>query len=82
MDQLHSLLEDSARCDLFRLKYTYHKLLTQHITDYIFILDPPDKRSVVIGLSRPHRTEDLDPGLPRKGVCGSDHISLSAEIML
>ncbi|KAJ7619112.1 Endonuclease/exonuclease/phosphatase [Mycena polygramma] len=47
---------------------------------YIFILTD---RSVTIGglLSLP-LVKDLVPGLPRKEICGSDHISLCAEIIL
>lgn len=52
------------------------------VLDYIFILDPPNSHSVITGFSQPHRTKDLDPGIPRKGICGSDHVSLSVEIML
>jgi len=52
------------------------------VLDYIFILDPLNVHSIVTGISQPPRTEDLDPGIPRKGVCGSDHVSLCAEIMM
>ncbi|THH34136.1 hypothetical protein EUX98_g191 [Antrodiella citrinella] len=49
------------------------------VLDYIFVLDP--KRDVtVVGVAAPHPTKDLDPGLPRKGVCASDHISLCADL--
>ncbi len=34
----------------------------------------------VTGLLAPHRTEDLGLGLPLKGVCASDHVSLAAEL--
>jgi len=50
------------------------------VLDYIFVLDPPNSQSVVTGFSQPLRTKDLDPGIPRKGICGSDHVSLSVEI--
>lgn len=33
-----------------------------------------------MGLAKPHRKEAFGEGLPRKGVCGSDHISLAAEL--
>lgn len=48
--------------------------------DYIFIQDSPSRRYVVTGLLSPHRTADLEPGLPQKNVCGSDHISLCVEL--
>lgn len=50
------------------------------VLDYIFVLDPPDRQVSVVGLAEPFPEEKLVPGLPRKGVCGSDHISLSAEL--
>lgn len=34
----------------------------------------------VIALLRTHDAADLEPGLPKKGVNASDHISLAAEI--
>ncbi|KAJ7293660.1 Endonuclease/exonuclease/phosphatase [Mycena rebaudengoi] len=47
---------------------------------YIFVLT---KRNTEIGgLVSPHRVEDLVPGLPQRGICGSDHISLMAEIFI
>jgi len=48
--------------------------------DYIWVVDPPDRRAVVTCLLQPHITDNLEPGLPRKGVCGSDHVSLAAEV--
>ncbi|THV04851.1 Endonuclease/exonuclease/phosphatase [Dendrothele bispora CBS 962.96] len=50
------------------------------VLDYIFIIDTPSIQSSVTGILSPHRTEDLNPGLPRQGVCASDHVSLSAEV--
>ena len=50
------------------------------VTDYIFVIDPPDRVSSVVGLLKPHQTSDLDPGIPRKGISGSDHVSLAAEL--
>lgn len=56
-------------------------MLKQLYLDYIFILDPPSHISHVVGLLEPHTTKDMEPGLPKKGVCGSDHISLVSEIV-
>ncbi|KAJ6519910.1 Endonuclease/exonuclease/phosphatase [Mycena sanguinolenta] len=48
------------------------------VLDYIFILT--DRRVAVDGLLSPPPVQDLVPGLPQKGVCGSDHIPLCAEL--
>ena len=34
----------------------------------------------VEGVLEPALPEEMDPGLPRKGGCGSDHLSLRAHI--
>ncbi|KZO98379.1 Endonuclease/exonuclease/phosphatase [Calocera viscosa TUFC12733] len=52
--------------------------------DYIFVWDGVhDERHVdprVLSVLAPHKTESLEPGLPRKGICASDHIALAAEV--
>ncbi|KAJ7225439.1 Endonuclease/exonuclease/phosphatase, partial [Mycena pura] len=48
--------------------------------DYIFI--STNRPLIVHGLLAPHAVKDLVPGLPQEGVCGSDHVSLCAEILL
>ncbi|KAJ3737134.1 Endonuclease/exonuclease/phosphatase [Lentinula guzmanii] len=58
--------------------YTFYWKL---VLDYVFILDAPEGQSTITGVLSGHRTEDLEPGLPQLGVCGSDHIALSAEIV-
>ncbi|KAJ1020174.1 hypothetical protein NDA16_004454 [Ustilago loliicola] len=58
--------------------------------DYIFMLPKAshlgEANSVeyptVTRLLRTHRTETLQPGVPRRGVCASDHIAIGAEIEL
>ncbi|KAF8332341.1 Endonuclease/exonuclease/phosphatase [Cantharellus anzutake] len=40
----------------------------------------PKGEGEIIALLRTHRAEDLEPGLPKLGVCASDHIALCAEI--
>lgn len=58
--------------------------------DYIFMLPKADHRAhaaseqypTVTRLLRTHRTDTLQPGVPRKGVCASDHIAIGAEIDL
>ena len=50
------------------------------VADYIFVLDAPGRDVRVVRLAKPHRKEVFGDGLPKKGVCGSDHISLAAEL--
>ncbi|GAK64207.1 endonuclease/exonuclease/phosphatase [Moesziomyces antarcticus] len=59
--------------------------------DYIFMLPKVETSTearaapsypTVTRLLRTHRTETLQPGVPRKGVCASDHIAIGAEIEL
>ena len=49
-------------------------------TDYIFLLHRPTSESQVLGILKTHHTANLGDGLPLKGVCGSDHVSLAADI--
>ena len=79
MDLLYPLLEDGSR--LAHLIHDTCLLLKRLWPDYIFVLDPPSRTSHVVGLLKPHTTKDMEPGLPRKGVCGSDHVSLLSEIV-
>ncbi|KAF7800026.1 hypothetical protein EIP86_011269 [Pleurotus ostreatoroseus] len=48
--------------------------------DYIFVLDTPAAPVSVLSLASPHTADKFGEGLPRKGVCGSDHMSLGAEL--
>ncbi|KAF9270306.1 Endonuclease/exonuclease/phosphatase [Marasmius fiardii PR-910] len=57
--------------------YTYY---WQNSIDYVFVIDPPSVQSTTVGLLSPPKTSDLEPGIPRQGVSGSDHVSLCAEI--
>lgn len=51
--------------------------------DYIFMLPKSERQfPAVTRLLRTHRTETLQPGVPRKGVCASDHVAVGAEIEL
>ncbi|KAF5390188.1 hypothetical protein D9757_002845 [Collybiopsis confluens] len=59
--------------------YTYYWKLV--LADYIFILDAPGRHSVVTGVLSGHCTEDIEPGLPKLGVCGSDHVALCADVV-
>ncbi|KAI0778580.1 Endonuclease/exonuclease/phosphatase [Trametes elegans] len=60
--------------------YTSYTHYWQSVLDYIFILDPPGRAVSVVRLAKPHNKEVFGEGLPRKGVCGSDHISLAADL--
>jgi len=61
--------------------FTHYWRLT---LDYIFILNPrgpsDSKAPEVLGVLKTHRAENLEPGLPKLGICASDHVSLAAEI--
>jgi RNA exonuclease NGL2 len=50
--------------------------------DYIFFVDTPKHSINVAGYLNPHRTTDMKSGLPQIGICGSDHVSLCAELLL
>ncbi len=41
-----------------------------------------ERHAGVTALLETHRTDVLQPGVPRKGVCASDHIAIGAEICL
>ncbi|KAJ7783877.1 Endonuclease/exonuclease/phosphatase [Mycena maculata] len=60
-------------------EYTSYTHYWKARLNYIFILT--DRPAIVEGLLSPHNAQDLVPGLPQKGVCGSDHVSLCAEIL-
>ncbi|KAI0936526.1 hypothetical protein AcV5_004639 [Taiwanofungus camphoratus] len=73
-------LVPALRRGAFEPVWTSYTHYWKSVLDYIFILDPPDYKVSVIKLAKPHLAEVLEPGLPQKGVCGSDHISLGAEL--
>ncbi|KAJ7181744.1 Endonuclease/exonuclease/phosphatase [Mycena crocata] len=60
-------------------EYTSYTHYWKTVLDYIFILT--NRSAVVGGLIAPHAVKDLNPGLPQKGVSGSDHVSLCAEVV-
>jgi len=61
-------------------EYTSYTHYWKTVLDYIFILAPIKSRVRVRGLLSPHLKANLAPGIPRKGVSGSDHVSLGAQI--
>ncbi|KAI0815101.1 Endonuclease/exonuclease/phosphatase [Irpex lacteus] len=73
-------VEISGRRGAFEPIWTSYTHYWKTVLDYIFVLPPADRPVTVTGLAKPHTTEKLDPGIPMKGVCGSDHVSLCAEL--
>lgn len=71
----------STKQGRYEPEWTSYTHFWKTVLDYIFVLDPPSRTSHVVGLLKPHTTEDMEPGLPKKGVCGSDHVSLVSEIV-
>jgi len=71
----------STRLGRHEPEWTSYTHFWKTVLDYIFVLDPPSRASHVVGLLKPHTAKDMEPGLPQKGVCGSDHVSLLSEIV-
>ncbi|OSX67455.1 hypothetical protein POSPLADRAFT_1042669 [Postia placenta MAD-698-R-SB12] len=72
---------DSSRHGGFEPVWTSYTHYWQSVLDYIFVLQPR-RLGIVTKIAQPHQADVLTPGLPQKGVCGSDHISLGAELFL
>ncbi|KAF8922456.1 Endonuclease/exonuclease/phosphatase [Mucidula mucida] len=72
-----------SRLGAFEPQWTSYTHYWKTVLDYIFIIDPKDttSSSVVSSVLEPHKTETIAKGLPQLGVCGSDHVSLCAEII-
>ncbi|KAG9004445.1 hypothetical protein FRB90_010881 [Tulasnella sp. 427] len=62
--------------------YTNYSFYWQATMDYIFILDPPGatSKTEILGMLKLHVKEDMEPGLPKAGISGSDHSSLMLEL--
>jgi hypothetical protein len=77
VDQLYILLENC-------LRYATHPLCsTQRLTlsiDYIYVTTSKDNPPVPMGYLQAPTTEQLQPGIPMKGVTGSDHVSLTVDV--
>ncbi|TBU34516.1 Endonuclease/exonuclease/phosphatase [Dichomitus squalens] len=69
-----------GRRGAFEPVYTSYTHYWQAVLDYIFVLDAPGRDVSVVRLAKPHSKDSFGEGLPRKGVCGSDHISLAADL--
>jgi len=61
----------------FEPEYTSYTHFWKSTLDYIFVIG---QQLDVCGFMKIPHAGDLGPGLPRKGVCGSDHVSLVADI--
>ena len=69
-------MEDRPRYISILLQIFIHS--TNSIADYIFVLDPPQRELKITGVLEPPHEADFGEGLPQKGLCASDHISLLA----
>ncbi|TDL28494.1 Endonuclease/exonuclease/phosphatase [Rickenella mellea] len=69
-----------SRRGRFEPIYTSYTHYWKTVLDYIFVISPAGYTCEVIGILEPPLEGDLTPGIPRKGVCGSDHISLVTRI--
>lgn len=63
----------------FEPSYSCYTHYWQSVLDYIFYVPPRSQSCDVTSLLAPHRMEDFGAGLPLKGICASDHVSLGAE---
>ncbi|TFK41068.1 Endonuclease/exonuclease/phosphatase [Crucibulum laeve] len=75
------VLLPSGRRGFHEPEYTSYTHYWKSVLDYIFVLDPVDRSSKVTSLLSPHNVDDIRAGLPQKGVCGSDHVSLAADLV-
>lgn len=54
------------------------------MADYIFLLPSPTTASTdeprVLSILEPLKGEQMEPGLPQAGVCGSDHVAVGVEL--
>lgn len=66
---------------ILRPMWTLHSTIFALTLDYIFLF-PSNEQITVTALLPTHRTEVLAPGVPRKGVCASDHVAIGAELAL
>ncbi|KAJ3514377.1 hypothetical protein NLJ89_g2416 [Agrocybe chaxingu] len=61
-------------------EYTSYTYYWKFSADYIFFIDPPTISGSVTGLLAPLTTAELEPGIPKLGVSGSDHTVLVTEL--
>jgi len=61
-------------------EYTSYTFYWKSVLDYIFFIDA-DRTVTVTGLVKPLSVDDLEPGIPKINVSGSDHTALVAELL-
>lgn len=68
----------------FEPMYTLFSPLFSLTLDYIFLYPDQDVQNapIVSGLLPTHKTDILQPGIPRKYACASDHMPIGAEMMI
>ncbi|KAG8990505.1 hypothetical protein FRB90_001737 [Tulasnella sp. 427] len=71
-----------AMAGVWEPTYTSYTFFWKLTLDYIFFLDAPGvtSKTEILGVLKPHTKEDMEPGLPKAGICGSDHTSLMLEL--
>jgi len=74
------VLLSPGRHGSYEPEFTSYTHYWKSVLDYIFVLDSVECHSRVLELLAPHESEDMEPGLPKDGICGSDHISLAAQL--
>ncbi|KAJ3538493.1 hypothetical protein NMY22_g5134 [Coprinellus aureogranulatus] len=72
----HSLAPDTS--GFHEPAYTSYTHYWKSVLDYIFVLTSDPESVQVTGLLAPLPAKLMDPGLPQKRVCGSDHLPLVA----
>ncbi|KAH6917297.1 Endonuclease/exonuclease/phosphatase [Coprinopsis sp. MPI-PUGE-AT-0042] len=70
---------ESNTAGYYEPKWTSYTHYWKSVLDYIFITNAPTGFQVS-GLLAPLDEEVLEPGLPQRGVCGSDHLPLMAQV--
>jgi RNA exonuclease NGL2 len=69
----------------FEPMYTLFSALFSLTLDYIFVFPAKDSQKpavVTTALLPTHRTATLKPGIPRLGICASDHAAIGAEFVV
>lgn len=78
--KLHEL--DPLRPGFHEPAYTSYTHYWKSVLDYIFVLASDTTSFEVLGLLAPLPKNKLEPGLPQKRVCGSDHLPMVTDIKL
>ncbi|EIN14201.1 Endonuclease/exonuclease/phosphatase [Punctularia strigosozonata HHB-11173 SS5] len=68
-----------GRKGFYEPQWTSYTHYWKTVLDYIMVIDG-EQSCTVTGYLQSPSTDSLEPGLPKLGVCASDHISLMAEL--